>query len=1236
MKRIRSSPPVRATTDPTSLQNGRYEILSKLGEGGRGIVYKARDTRLERVVAVKLLRGEGVDAEVIARFRSEAQLAGRLSHPNIVQVHDIGVDNGRPFEVMELVDGTSLRDLLEAHAPTGLDLPNVLAIGTDVSRALSYAHSQGVLHRDVKPENILLSRHGGVKLMDFGLARALDQPRLTLPGTMVGTPAYMAPENALGKDSDARSDLYSLGAVLYEMATGRPMFAEPETVKQVYHQIHDLPVAPSRARPGLSPDLEGLILRLIAKNPNDRPASATDVLRALDAIAEKVGTVATTSTASTSIPAVRTGSAPSESRRTPTPELRRTVPFVARESELSAVKAAVDSALRGEGTTLFMSGEAGVGKTRLAEEARSYAALRGMSCLSGRCEEIVAGVPYAPWLEMLRSWVARAPRSLIYKVAGNSAADLLKLLPELGEVLGPTRPEPADAASQEARRRFLEGVARVFTRMADEGPLFIFLDDLQWADPGSLDLLRIVVRACAGKFVVILGAYRDVDSASNSLLRGLLLDFNRDRRATSLPLARFDVAGVADLLRAISGDPSVSDEFRDFLFEKSGGNPFFVEEILRSLAEDGTIFRTPTGWDRKPIAEIRLPDTVRAVIEQRLSRLDDETRKVLQIASVFGIEFPFDLLPAIAEIEEERALAALESALRARLVVERQGPPGRPVHAFADRQVRDTLYEGMSLIRRRRVELKAAHALEASYGEKALERAAELADLFLRGNDPAKALVYARVAGARAARVYAHTEALRWYRTALDLLEEEADPSKRAEVLIRLADEEDFLGQVRAELRDLGEAVEEYHDAGREVEAASLLIRVARLQILAFYDPKAGGHFLNEARSILESRTESRELAEVYCELAHLQLGEADVPAASDAAKRALALAEHFGAGDLIVQALGYLCWCVPFREKAEAQELLDRALSRVPANPPSPMFIHYVSLLHLFGFAVLGQTERGLRGIQRAVEQAEKVGAVSQVRDIEGQDLAESYIRLGELSTAQRLAQATYEFAIREYPTPDAPNLLVLAELAGLRGDVAASEALFARTLAIERSFRLPYPHGGVARIWARFLVDRGELARAEELLIPFVDVFERGGGPVVLVTRVAESLDLLVEIDLRQGDSQSARRRLDRLAEIARGFDGDTVYGYAHRAEGRWAASARDLAGATRAFEASIAVWTRLRWKYELARTEYLLGLTFQELGMQGQAAGPFGRALELFTEMDSRPDLERVLARKKLLGA
>ena len=263
--------------------NDRYEVSSRIGRGGMADVYLARDRLLDRPVAVKVLFPEfAADPSFVERFRREAQSAANLSHPNIVGVYDWGKQGNTYFIVMEYVNGRSLAEIIRAD---GVIQPQRGAeIAADVAAALSFAHSTGVIHRDIKPGNILVSPSGAVKVADFGIARALNTPTehdLTQAGAVMGTATYFSPEQAQGTPSDQRSDLYSLGIVMYEMAVGNPPFSGDNPVAIAYKQVHEMPRPIADAMPGIPAGYEAITMRLLAKQPANRFATADELRLAL-------------------------------------------------------------------------------------------------------------------------------------------------------------------------------------------------------------------------------------------------------------------------------------------------------------------------------------------------------------------------------------------------------------------------------------------------------------------------------------------------------------------------------------------------------------------------------------------------------------------------------------------------------------------------------------------------------------------------------------------------------------------------------------------------------------------------------------------------------------------------------------------------------------------------------------------------------------------------------------------
>ena len=264
------------------LLGGRYELDGVVGRGGMAEVYRARDIRLDRIVAIKTLRADLARDQIFqARFRREAQSAASLNHPNIVAVYDTGEDMATgvpvPYIVMEFVDGRTVRDLLQdGHR---LLPERSLEIIDGVLRALDYSHQAGIVHRDIKPGNVMVTRNGDIKVMDFGIARAMSDAQATMTQTaqVIGTAQYLSPEQARGERVDSRSDLYSTGCLLYELLTGRPPFTGDSPVAIAYQHVRENPVPPSRVDPDVPPWADAIVLKAMAKSPADRYQTAADM-----------------------------------------------------------------------------------------------------------------------------------------------------------------------------------------------------------------------------------------------------------------------------------------------------------------------------------------------------------------------------------------------------------------------------------------------------------------------------------------------------------------------------------------------------------------------------------------------------------------------------------------------------------------------------------------------------------------------------------------------------------------------------------------------------------------------------------------------------------------------------------------------------------------------------------------------------------------------------------------------
>ena len=333
---------------PTSFADGRYQVKKLLGEGGKKLVYLAHDTTLDREVAFALIKTEGLDQTSRTRITREAQAMGRLGHPHIHTVFDLGEHDGQPYIVTELM-GSDVEGAIEEADDNRLPLEQVIEIAKATCLGLEFAHSKGIVHRDLKPGNVMLTADGTAKIGDFGLAVATNRSRLTQEGMMVGTVSYMPPEQALGSEVSHQADLYSLGAMLYELVTGRPPFLGDDSVAIIGQHINTPPVAPTWHRADCPRPIEALIMRLLAKDPSERPESAADVLTALESI--NLADVATPDDEPRSLDSLAGGA------------------FVGRQREMGELKAALEDALSGRGRLVTLVGEPGIGKTRTAEES---------------------------------------------------------------------------------------------------------------------------------------------------------------------------------------------------------------------------------------------------------------------------------------------------------------------------------------------------------------------------------------------------------------------------------------------------------------------------------------------------------------------------------------------------------------------------------------------------------------------------------------------------------------------------------------------------------------------------------------------------------------------------------------------------------------------------------------------------------------------------------------------------
>ena len=888
-------PPPAQRATPTSFSDGRYEVKRFLGEGGKKMVYLAHDNLLDRDVAFALIKTEGLDVIGMTRINREAQAMGRLgSHPHIVTVFDLGDHDGQPFMVTELMGGGDVEGMLEDAAEHRLPLEQAVSIASETCRGLEFAHSKGIVHRDLKPGNVWLTGDGVAKIGDFGLAVASDRSRLTQEGMMVGTVSYMPPEQAMGGDVTQRADLYSLGAMLYEMVTGRPPFLGDDSVSIIGQHINTPPVSPTWHNGNCPRPLEALILRLLAKNPEERPGSASDVLTVLDGLGTEVSLEA---------PAV-VGSETAEGRTYALDSVAQGA-FVGRQKEMGDLKAGLEDVLSGRGRMMTLVGEPGIGKTRTSQELATYAGLRGAKVLWGRCYEEQGVPPYWPWVQAIRSYVRDAEPEKLSTEMGAGAADIAEVVSDVKTQLPGLQPAP-QLEPEQARFRLFDSITAFLRSASEARPLVVVLDDLHWADKPSLLLLQFVVREIANSRLMIIGTYRDMELSRQHPLAESLGELTRERafqRVLLRGLSQEDVESFVEVAAGVRADTGLVNA----VYTQTEGNPLFVTEVVRLLVQEGQLGQnvgTMSSAGRQTESwTVRIPEGVREVIGRRLNRMSERCNDTLTMASIVGREFEFSQLKALVEdLSEDMLLDVLEEALAARVIEEMPDSIGR--YQFTHALLQETLMDELSLTRRVRLHARIAESLEAMYGDDAELHAAELAFHFeqaqsMVGTD--KLVRYSMVSGQKALDNYAFEEGRAHFELARNLLTDDTDGHTKAEVLFGYAQARSALpseGDFQRLLDLMSEAYQAFQSVGDYQGAVSV---AAKLTINVIrYSSGADVLLRDSLQHAAENSAERARILALFGDVTYLQAGSEEE--ASQALDESLKLAGHLN--DKPVQAL--------------------------------------------------------------------------------------------------------------------------------------------------------------------------------------------------------------------------------------------------------------------------------------------------------------------------------------------
>ncbi len=716
---------------PGQVLRGRYQIEDRIGEGALGAVLRATDLQTQQTVALKVLFPY-FSQDTLRRFERQAQQIIALDHPHIIKVLAWEKEENYSFKVEAFVDAPTLAQRLEQD---GAMLPNeaVMQMALDITQALEYAHSRGVIHGDLKPSNIFLTETG-IQLSGFGQGRLEEGHNLLDAPLFFMTAAYLAPEQILGQPLDARADLYSLGVILYELFTGQLPFTGTESEVLQAH-LHRAPCPPRELNPELSLSLEHLLLKLLSKNPNDRYASAQQAQRISSSLL---------------IHSNINGSP-------------RNVLLVGRTEQRQRLRAAWEQAITGKGQLVFVTGEPGIGKTSLVQQVAAQC--QPPMLVRAQCQEPQRSTPYQLFSDVLRSYFATVPPEFYQEPMQQYLGNFKRIVPELAQML-PDLPAPPALGPEEEQLRLMASLTEFIRQATSERPWLLILDNLQWADSSSLELLRYLARHVATLSLLLVGIYSDSEVERGHLLRETLRDLSAQPSYQQITLGRLTLEDVRQVLYCIWKD-TAPDPLVEKIYHHTGGNPFYVEEVAQGLMDDGLVVWHEGEWHFPELADLRLPQSVRDAVLRRIEHLSQDTKNLLSQAAVLGQTFAFEALREMSSLTRWEVLEHLDAALERNLI---QEVPGENMLRFRHTEIQYVLYESLGEIRRRMLHRRAGEALEVCAQPEPEQIAKALARHFEEAGEFERGARYALTAGRQAQATYANRTARLWYERALWML----------------------------------------------------------------------------------------------------------------------------------------------------------------------------------------------------------------------------------------------------------------------------------------------------------------------------------------------------------------------------------------------------------------------------------------------------------------------------------
>ncbi|MFK7929062.1 MAG: protein kinase [Myxococcota bacterium] len=906
---------------------GPYVIDSFLASGGMASVFRARDTRSGAEVALKLLRPMADDPSSRTRFRREFRALQRLDHPNVLRVYEWGLLGTRPWFSMELVPGSDLGATERSWAELGASerMARAQASLIQLTRALDYIHDRGLVHRDLTPANVIIRPDGTVKLMDFGVVREVGS-ELTSTHQVMGTAAWIAPEQILGEHIDARADLYSLGALLYLMLTGKRPFTARTVQGWLDKHLHEVPRSPREIDPRVPEHLDSICVRLLAKNPQDRFASASHLLHVLG-------------------------------DQDPLDDDEHWPPRLVGRTLLRArVRRAVASVSDGKpGGVLLIQGVPGQGKTRLLDLAESKARRRGLKVARAASQQ--SDPPFGTFIKIVQD-----------------------LEPELV-------PEPVQAAlfgNGERPRERYPVLSAFKTMLSKSAPAVIIIDDLHLADGASLDLLEYLVRntleLAEEPMLFVLG--EEATQAEATPLEQRLSSVPSLVRDRLGPLA---LSEVEELVLSLVHDPATADALAARLHAESEGSPSYLVDMLRGLVDEGLLVQEGRRWNLMLAPEeitrsrLPMPASLRQALQERLNPLSAEAVAVGRTLAIARRRLSLDVLLQMSSFDEDLAVEAIDDLVEAGIAHESR-QEGIETLELSHQRFREVLLEGLTPARRRKAHQRLGELLERHNRDRPGRVAEELTYHFDEAQIPTKAYAYLRQTAALRLDASLWDEALSLLDRAIQiepaarphLLLDDAD---RALAEVRLGRSKGLLALGQAELAeaDARTSAQLARDVADPELESKVLVEVGR-QLRSRGDTAGARPVITEALERARAAHDPALLTSPLYELGALCWGEGELELAESHWRASLETAQRVGDQRAIgygYNGLGILAVCTG--QTMEARRHLEQCAAMFERiGMLAPLSIARTNLAELYRST--GLLKKALAIAERTILQAREV----------------------------------------------------------------------------------------------------------------------------------------------------------------------------------------------------------------------------------------------------------------------